>query len=159
MGPWERVVRVLRLDDSVFEEVARDGFATGGALVVLLGAAALDAVGSGGGLEGRLYTLAVTAARAALWIVFIHVGARTLGLSDAFAPLFRAAAFAQAPLAVGLLDTLPGVGSVVWIAKWALVFTTTSLATSRALPGEGATPAVVCAAALGAALLAVEVLL
>jgi hypothetical protein len=159
MGLWERVVRVLRLDDSVFEEVAHDELATGSALIVLLGAAALDAAGSAGGLEGRLYALAATAAHAALWIVFIHFGARTLGLSDTFAPLFRAAAFAQAPLAVGLFDALPGVGSVVWIAKWALVFATTVLATSRALPEEGVTPAVLCAAALGVALLAVEILL
>lgn len=159
MELWERVLRVLRLDDSVFAEVAHDELATGGALVVLLGATALDAAGAPGGLEGRLYALAAAAALATLWIAFIHVGARTLGLSEAFAPLFRAAAFAQAPLAVGLLDGVRGVGSVVWIAKWAVVFATTVLATRRALPAEGATPAVLCAAALGAACLAVEIAL
>lgn len=159
MDLWERVVRVLRLDDSVFEEVAHDELATGSAVVVLLGAAALDAAGTGGGLDDRLYALAATAALAALWIAFIHFGARTLGLSEAFAPLFRAAAYAQAPLAVGLFDSVPGVGTAVWIAKWALVFATTVLASRRALPEEGATPAVLCAVALGAALLAVEIVL
>ncbi len=147
----DRIARVARLDGTVFEEVARDPRATGGAIAVLLLANALDALGSGGGLEGWLLALARGALRSVFWIGAVHLGAGLLGLGSGFAPLFRALAFASAPLAIGLLAAIPGLGGLVFIAKWAATFAAWSIASARGLGAEGATPALLAAVGLGLA--------
>jgi len=149
----ERLARVARFDATVFEEVAADETATGSALIVLLGACALDALGSGGGLEGTLLGLAAAAFHMGLWILAIQVGARGLDLGGELAPLFRALGFAAAPLAVGLLRPLPLLGELAGVARWLLVLIAFSLAAGRVLRSEGATPWVLVLTALGAAAL------
>lgn len=149
----ERLARVARFDAAVFEEVAADETATGSALVVLLAACALDALGAGGGLEGVLLGLAAAAFHMGLWILAIQVGARGLDLGGALAPLFRALGFASAPLAVGLLRPLPLVGELAEVARWLLVLIAFSMAAGRVLRSEGATPWVLVLTALVAAAL------
>jgi hypothetical protein len=154
----DRLTRVARLDSAVFEEVASDPRATGGAIGVLLVANALDGLGSGPRLEGALLALAGGVLRSALWIGAIHAGAMLLGLGSGFAPVFRALGFASAPLAIGVLAVVPGLGGLVFIAKWALCFAAFAVGTSRALEADGATPILLAAVCLGLASAATGIL-
>jgi hypothetical protein len=155
--PSERLGRAARLDAALYAEVARDERATGPALLVALGALLLDALGNGPG-GGALQELAVGAARFGLAVGAIHAGARLLGLGDALGPLFRALGFAALPLALGLLDGLPGLGPIFGLAKWLALLASFAFATRAALRCETAVAAGLAATGVAVAALLARVL-
>lgn len=150
----DRLARAAQLDPSLFEEVAQDDAASGAALAVVFGAALLEGLGRGGGVEGLLLGLAGACLRWGVWVCAIHLGASLLGLGRGLAPLFRALGFAAAPFALGLLEAAPLLGGVAWLAKWTLGFAAFSVATRRVQGGGLPTAALLCAVALAVALLA-----
>jgi hypothetical protein len=154
----DRLQRAARLEPALYEEVAHDATATGAALAIALAAVALEALGGGGGPARVLHHLAEGAARFGLWVGAIHLGARALGLSDALAPLFRALGFATLPFALGLFGDLPIFGGLVDVAKWVLGVAAATIAARVALRCELSTALGLVAAALGVALLGVQLL-
>jgi len=135
-GLLERLARLARGDRSVLAEVARDENATGAALQVALGAAALDALGDGGGATGVLASVAENALGWGVAFLAIHGGAILLGLERRLAPLFRALGFAALPFALGLLAPLPLLGGLAVLAQWALTAVAFTLATAESLEAE-----------------------
>jgi hypothetical protein len=156
---FDRLARVVRLDPDVFAEVALDESESGGALAIVFGAALLEGLGRGGGLEGILLGVAEACLRWGLWVVAIHLGAVILNLGGGLAPLFRALGFAAAPFALGLLEIVPLVGGLAWLAKWALGFAAFSTAASEILKTELPTAMMLCGVALAAALLLTAIVL
>lgn len=154
----DRLQRAARLEPALYDEVAHDAAATGAALAIALAAAALEALGGGGGPARALHHLAEGAARFGLWVAAIHLGARALGLADALAPLFRALGFAALPFALGLFADLPLVGGLAELAKWVLGIASASIATRVVLRCELLTALGLVAVALGVALLGVRLL-
>ena len=150
----ERLARAAQLDPALFEEVAGDEAAGGAALAVVFGAALLEGLGRGGGPDQVLLGVAGACLRWGVWVCAIHLGASLLGLGRGLAPLFRALGFAAAPFALGLLEVVPLLGGVAWLAKWVFGFAAFAVATRRVLQSEIPTAALLCAVALAVALLA-----
>ena len=132
----DRVGRVVSLDASVFGEVAADTGATGTAILLVVGVSAVQALALGGGAPGWLVGVADASLRWMLWVVSIHVLARTLALQSELGALLRALGFASAPLALGALAGLPWIGGLFWVAKWALALAAFVLAVRRVLAVE-----------------------
>jgi len=135
-GLAARLGRLARGERAVLAEVARDESATGPALQVALGTAALEALGDGGGATGVLGSLAENALGWGLAVVLIHGGALLLGLEGRLAPLFRALGFASLPFALGLLAPLPLLGGLAVLAQWALLAIAFALAVAESLEAE-----------------------
>jgi hypothetical protein len=132
----DRVGRVVSLDASVFGEVAADTQATGTAILLVMAVAASQALAMGGGAPGWLVGVADASLRWLLWVVSIHVLARTLALHSELGALVRALGFASTPLALGALAGLPWIGGFFWVAKWALALAAFVLAVRRVLAVE-----------------------
>lgn len=128
MNQWiSRIVRVLRLDATVFEEVEHDHSAGPQAFAVVLAsslAAGLGNMGAAWLLEGEAASPAVLVIEAAgfvvAWIAWsfatLAVGTTCFrGCAD-MGEMQRALGFAAAP---GLLMALPGLGTIVGV-PWAL---------------------------------------
>jgi len=131
-----RLARLARGERAVLAEVARDESATGPALQVALGAAALEALGDGGGAVGVLESVAENALGWGLAVLVIHGGALLLGLEGRLAPLFRALGFAALPFALGLLAPLPLLGGLAVLAQWVLLAIAFTLAIAESLEAE-----------------------
>ncbi len=121
-GLGARLQRAATLDGTVFAEVAADPHATGPALAVVLASACAEGIGRlpAAGLDGLLVGTAQGCLAWMLWLLGIQVSARVTGLASHLAPMFRALGFAALPFALGALESLPVLGVLVSLAKWAL---------------------------------------
>jgi hypothetical protein len=154
-GLGDRLIRVLILDGSVFQEVARDEAATGPAVAVVLAAGVATGVGRlpDEGLAGLLSGLAEGGLLWMLWVVAIHAIARIAAPPSDPAGLHRALGFAFAPFALGALCLLPWIGGVFGVLRWPLVFAAFTVAASRLLCVPARQAVLVTAAGLALALL------
>jgi hypothetical protein len=119
----ERVRAVLRLDWSVFREIAADPHAFPQALVVVVAASALAGLGHGGPSRTALLGVAVNIVRWVIATALIWIAAAFA--SDAeidYGRLLRCTGFADAWIAGNLLVVLPWIGwlfglasAVMWI--------------------------------------------
>ncbi len=150
----EQLNRVFSLEADIYADTARDSGATGPALLVVFGAAFLEGVGDlGGGIAGFLRGVLELLVIWGVWVVVIQATAILVGERSNFAGLFRALGFAAAPFGLGLLENLPFLGGLFWLAKWVLVFSAFVIATRRVEESEALRALVTCGLALIAALL------
>lgn len=144
----ERLTGALRLDSSVFDEVADDAEALGQAAGVVACAAAARAIGAamigtqGEAVVGALGVFAFWPLAAALiW----GVGA-WFGHATSFARMLRVVGFAMAPLVLVVLIVIPNqwVQTLVSLSSFALLFATLAVAVRQGLRTDTGRAAFVC---------------
>jgi len=126
---WERILRAIRLDTQVYDEVEADETATGQAtLVVVLSSLAAGLAGYDEG--GLLFLVGGTLAALLSWAVWSYVtyfvGVKLLptpATEATHGQLLRTLGFASAPGLIRVVGILPGLGWVVNFvaAVWMLV--------------------------------------
>lgn len=124
----DRILRSMRLDATVFKEVAADARFNGEAVIIAVLVAILAALGQGlsalgGGrpLVAFLLELASTLLLGwLLWAVIAYVVGRMLGGAGTLSGMTRALAFAGAPRFLLLLGFIPCVGWIFRFAAWLL---------------------------------------
>lgn len=125
----DRILRSMRLDATVFKEVAADARFNGEAVIIAVLVAILAALGQGlsalgGGrpLVAFLLELASTLLLGwLLWAVIAYVVGRMLGGAGTLSGMTRALAFAGAPRFLLLLGFIPCVGWLFRLAAWILM--------------------------------------
>lgn len=115
-----RLMRVLRFDASVYREIAGDQNAFGQAIVVVLAASILNAVG-----VFRTGILFAVIALVAGLIAFVIYSAVAAGVSRAmfqgktdFQEMMRTLGFTYAWNALGLLGLIPILGGIIGFVAW-----------------------------------------
>jgi hypothetical protein len=139
-GMLSRAVRVLRLDRSVFHEVAADPLATGQALLILIllfaGSGIVDAFNpSIPGSPLAKFLIDVIGSLVA-WFLIISlavVAGRTLKGHASFTRTFRAVSFALVPEVITWLHFIPGIGPLFTIAGTLMVLIASWIALQEAL--------------------------
>jgi len=151
-----RLHRVVALEGAVYDEIAAEPEATGQALLTVFASAFLLGVGRmpGHGLAGLFSGVMETCLLWGLWVAAVFGIARAIGERGEFGPLFRALGLAAMPFGFGLLERVPWLGGLAWLAKWAFLLGAFSIATSRVLRVEMLRAALICGVGLAAALLA-----
>ena len=140
----DRVLRVIKLDKSVYAEVEADEMATSQAAIVVAIVAVLSAIGSGvgtlissggSGFVAAFLGAIVTAFISWLvWSVVTYFVGTTLFKGEAtVSEMLRVIGFAQAPLALGLLSFIPCLGPIISLAGWLLSLYTGFLAIQEGL--------------------------
>ncbi len=138
----ERLLRLLRLDTTVFDEVKQDPAATLPAVFVVIAATVLAGVGGwmwwvvkGFGSNGRVFFHSVvmgTIFSFALWIVWLLVAwviLTQLFREDAdWQQMLRTMGMAAAPLALSVVMFIPGIDVGIALASVALFFGLTTIA-------------------------------
>lgn len=154
----ERMLRALRLDPSLYDEVEEDRNGNGQAFAVVLIVAACALVGSAafslvfafqmaiGHVGGWLFWSAIAAA----------VGAR-FGARARFEDLLRPVAFAQAPGVFHLLALAPSIGWRVGLVVWLWTVLASIVAVRQSLR-VGVGPAVLTVVATSAIIAAIDLL-
>jgi hypothetical protein len=125
---FDRILRAMRLDATLFREVAADAKFNTEAVVIAVLVALLAAAGQGlGALRGGRPLVAFLLELAStlllgwlLWAVIAYVFGRMLGGTGALGGMTRALAFAGAPRFLLLLGFIPCVGWVFRLAAWLL---------------------------------------
>jgi hypothetical protein len=144
----ERIAGTLRLDSSVFDEVADDATSLGQAVGVVACAAAARAIGAamigtrGEAVVGALGVFAFWPVAAALiWSV-----GSWFGHQSSFARILRVVGFAMAPLLLVVLIVIPNqwVQTLVLLSSFALLFATLAVATRQGLRTDTGQAAFVC---------------
>jgi len=160
---FERLQRVALLDASVFDDIGDDARATAPAIAVASVSMALMGLGGwlwwwASGLSeldsvfiktvvlGTLFSLALWLS----WLLVVYLVLRRLEhITVEIAPMLRAAGFACAPLALGLLMVIPGISfgiGILAIGAWAV---STHTALRRATGVEGGSLVLANAAGFG----------
>ena len=113
----ERIMRIIRLDKSVFKEIANDPMATQQAAIVVVAAAILSGIGraiAGRSFLGFVMGILVVMIGWVVWALVTQiVGAALFQGKGTFLQLLRALGYAQAPTALGLFAFIGCVGGVV----------------------------------------------
>lgn len=118
---WQRVLRAIRREPGVFSEIGSEEKATGEAIVVAIAASLLGGLGAvwpggarfgigswlSGGIVGGLIGLAVGTG------IYFLIG-RLFKSQGTYIGLFRAAGFAWAPQALGIIPVLGTIVGGVW---------------------------------------------
>lgn len=125
----DRIMRSIRLDATVYREVAADARTNAEAVFIAVLVAMLAAAGQGlGALRGGrplaafLFELASTLLLGwLLWAVIAYIVGRMLGGKGTLGGMTRALAFAGAPRLLLLLSFLPCVGWLFRAAAWVLM--------------------------------------
>ena len=138
----DRILRVIKLDKSVYAEVEADETATTQAAMVVAIVAVLSAIGGGIGalISGTSFVSAFLVAIVSAfisWVVWAAVtyfvgttlfhGEATLG------EMLRVIGFAQAHLALNVLSFIPCVGALISLAAWLFSLYTGFLAIQEGL--------------------------
>jgi hypothetical protein len=135
-----RAVGALRLDRTVFRDVADDRYATGPALLILFILLTLSSLivaldpGTPGTLPGKLVNGLFGRSVGWLLLIFLFYAAgRMLGGKGEFARTMRATAFAFVPQIIGILGVLPTVGTLFSLAATVMTILAVWLALQEAL--------------------------
>ena len=136
----ERFTRIARLDNTVWSEIQHDEDATSEALVLVLLAALLSALGAGIGGRGFFgpFLLRLTAIPLLNWLFLsfatAFVGTRFFEGRAGFWEMARVLGYATAPLALGVLGIVPCMGwRLVPLIGWAVSIVVGFLATREVL--------------------------
>lgn len=138
-----RLIRAIKLDPDLYEEVESDRSATG--LAILTVVLASLAAGLGGQLSGSLYGLTLhTLVTLVGWYVWAFlsyfIGTRMLPQSQTRADmgeLLRCTGFSAAPGMFQVLGIIPGIGTVVRLIAWVWMLAAFVLAVRQALDYTG----------------------
>jgi len=135
-----RVIWALRVNRSVFTEVADDPFATGQALVTVAIVLVLAGLARGldPNIEGTIPAEIATELvggllRFMLIVLLAHTAGRLLGGKGYFTRTMRTLAFAQVPYLIGVLGPLPIVGPLLYLAAALIVLFASWVALQEAL--------------------------
>ncbi len=122
---FERVLRAMRLDSSLYREVAADDRLLGEAALMVLVATLFSAIGTG--IGSRHWALGFGAELInglligwLLWAVIANLVGDFLGGRSQLSEMVRALGYANAPRFVGVLGFLPCVGPFFRLAAWLL---------------------------------------
>ena len=140
----DRVLRVVKLDKSVYAEVEADEMATSQAAIVVAVIAVLSAIGSGIGTlvssGGQGFVMAFLSAILGAflgWLVWsvvtYFVGTSLFHGEATINEMLRVIGFAQAPRVLSLLSFIPCVGWLFSLAGWLLALYTGFLAIQEGL--------------------------
>ncbi|MBN2391145.1 MAG: YIP1 family protein [Anaerolineae bacterium] len=138
----DRILRVVKLDKSVYAEVEADEMATSQAAIVVTIVAIASAIGSGLGRvvagEGRGFIVAFLVAILSAfigWLVWsavtYFVGTSLFKGEATMGEMLRVIGFAQAPQVLGLLSFIPCLGLILSLAGWLLSLYTGFFGDSR----------------------------
>jgi hypothetical protein len=140
----DRIMRVIKLDKSVYAEVETDQMATSQAAIVVAVVAVLSAIGSGIGTlvsargEGFILAFLVAILSAFLgWLVWAavtyFVGTSLFQGEATMGEMLRVIGFAQAPLMLNILSFIPCLGPIISLAAWLFSLYTGFLAIKEGL--------------------------
>lgn len=140
----DRILRVIKLDKSVYAEVEADQTATSQAAIVVAIVAVLSAIGGGittvVSTEGESFIGAFLGALASAFISWLvwsaityFVGTTVFHGEATFSEMLRVIGFAQAPLALNILSFIPCIGALIALAAWLLSLYTGFLAIKEGL--------------------------
>lgn len=137
----ERIVRAIRLDWTVFGEIARDRKAMNEAAIIVLIVSFLSAVGSGiadKSIASFVGTLIVAVAIGwILWaVITFFVGTRLLGGKTSIPEMMRVLGYANAPHLLGLFRFVPCIGPLLPWVGWLLALVAGVLAVREAMEFE-----------------------
>jgi hypothetical protein len=121
----DRISRAIRLDASLYREVAGDDRLNGEAILVVLGATLLSGIGLGIASHQRALTFGAELINGVLlgwllWAVIANLIGDFLGGRSQLGSMIRALGYATAPRFVAVLGFLPCVGWVFRVAAWGL---------------------------------------
>lgn len=122
---FERVMRAVRLDPSLYREVAGDERLQGEAALIVLAATLLSAIGTGIGSRSWFLGFGAELINGLLigwllWAVIANLVGDFLGGRSQLGEMVRALGYANAPRFVGILGFLPCVGPIFRLAAWLL---------------------------------------
>lgn len=140
----DRILRVIKLDKSVYAEVEVDQTATSQAAIVVAIVAVLSAIGSGigtlfsSGGEGFIVAFLGAILSAFIgWLVWsavtYFVGTALFHGEASIGEMLRVIGFAQAPLALNVLSFIPCIGAIISLAAWLFSLYTGFLAIQEGL--------------------------
>jgi hypothetical protein len=140
----DRVLRVVKLDKSVYAEVEADEMATSQAAIVVAIVAVLSAIGGGVGtlvtaggtgfLRAFLGAILSTFVGWLVWSAVTYFVGTSLFKGEAtIGEMLRVIGFAQAPQVLGLFSFIPCVGWLFSLAGWLLSLYTGFLAIQEGL--------------------------
>src|SRR5512136_80314 len=130
-----RMLRTLVLDRTAYQEVARDAYMTGPALLIGLIGLALSAIVLNGAAVGSTGNAPMIIARLVAWpfvVLFLLMAARVLGGKASYTATFRVTGFAYFGYWLALLSFLPGVGPLFRAIGFLLAFLGVWLGTAQA---------------------------
>jgi uncharacterized membrane protein YvlD (DUF360 family) len=120
-----RMLRTLVLDRTAYQEVARDAFMTGPALLIGLIGLALSAIVLNGAAVGSTLNAPLIVGRLIAWpfiALFLLMAARVLGGKASYTATFRVTGFAYSGYWLALLSFLPVVGPLFRTIGFLLAF-------------------------------------
>ncbi len=141
---FERIIRVIKLDRSVYAEVETDPAATSQAAMVVAIVAVLSAISGGIATliagEGSSFIGAFLSALVSSfigWLVWsavtYFVGTSLFHGEATLNEMLRVIGFAQAPLVLNVLSFIPCLGSIISLVAWLLSLYTGFLAIKEGL--------------------------
>ena len=111
----ERVQRVLRLDNSVFTEIANDEGALGPAVGVAALASAIAAITGQGNFVGRVVGGAIGAVIGLfIWTAIILAVSKAFGGKANYGQLVRPLGYSSAPYALAIIPVLGALVGAIW---------------------------------------------
>ena len=120
-----RMLRTLVLDRKAYQEVARDAYMTGPALLIGLIGLALSAIVLTGAAVGSAGNATTIVARLVAWpliVLFLMLTARVLGGKASYTSTFRVTGFAYFGYWLALLSVIPVVGPLFRAIGFLLAF-------------------------------------
>jgi hypothetical protein len=141
---FDRILRVIKLDKTVYAEVEADQMATSQAAIVVAIVAVLSAIAGGIGTlitsNGSGFVLAFFVALVSTFISWVVWSAVTYFVGTTFfhgeatiGEMLRVIGFAQAPLMLNVLSFIPCLGSIISLAAWLFSLYTGFLAIQEGL--------------------------
>lgn len=122
----ERIVRAIRLDSTVFGEIAEDQNAMSEAAIIVVVVAVLSALGTAIG-SGNFFVALIASLLAAilvgwlLWAVLTYAVGAFIFQGDSDIPeMMRVLGYANAPRLLGLFAFIPCVGWLIALVGWLL---------------------------------------
>lgn len=142
-GYGTRLLRAIKLDPELYEEVESDRGATGQAILTVVLASV--AAGVGGQLSGSLYGLSLhTLVTLIGWYIWaflsFFIGTRLLPQRQTQAnmgELLRCTGFSSAPGMLQILGILPGLGTMARLVAWVWMLAAFVVAVRQALDYSG----------------------
>jgi len=139
---FNRILRAIRLDPTVYREIAADEAAMGQAAIIVVIVSLLSAIGSSFGTENGLVSLLVNWITGIVvgWIVWAvltyFIGSKLFGGRSSTAEMMRVLGFASAPRLLGILGVIPCVGWIAPIIGWILAFVAGFIAVRESMEFE-----------------------
>jgi uncharacterized membrane protein YvlD (DUF360 family) len=130
-----RALRALVLDRNAYQEVARDAFMTGPALLIGLIGLALSAIVLSGAAVGSAENAPTIIGRIVAWpfvVLFLLATARVLGGKASYTSTFRVTGFAYIGYWLAALSLIPVVGPLFRTIGFLLAFLSVWLGTAQA---------------------------